>query len=263
MTRRVKKTKQVELTLSLKDDDFIRTPREAQRSWILNQALKEMVLDLEHADRLARDFVTGVDFGGLTDRTQGELSDQEIMEDWQVPVMNAMANAVVRPGDVVLEIGFGRGVASDFIQARQPSRHVIVECNDAVVERYHAWKTRHPDATFDLIHAKWQDAVPRFETYDAILFHTYPLNVDDVVEQVLSSVTFAEHFFDVAAAHLVEGGRFTYLTNEADSLSRAHQRSVLQRFRRYALEVVRDLDIPDDTRDAAWSRSMAVICCER
>ncbi|NIP94473.1 MAG: class I SAM-dependent methyltransferase, partial [Akkermansiaceae bacterium] len=59
---------------------------------------------------------------------------------------------------------------------------------------------------------------------------TYPLTEEEFVNYVAQSSTFAEHFFDTAAAHLRPGGVFTYLTNEIDSLSRAHQRALLKRF---------------------------------
>ena len=41
----------------------------------------------------------------------------------------------------------------------------------------------------------------------------------EFVEFVANSSTFAEHFFSTASQHLRPGGRFTYLTNEIDSLN--------------------------------------------
>ena len=38
MTRRIKRKKDFEVSLTLKNDDFIRPPRDAQRNWLLNEA---------------------------------------------------------------------------------------------------------------------------------------------------------------------------------------------------------------------------------
>ncbi len=38
------------------------------------------------------------------------------MEDWQTPLMQAMARHVTETHGDVLEIGFGRGVSAEFIQ---------------------------------------------------------------------------------------------------------------------------------------------------
>lgn len=257
--RRFKRTPNFEIALTLKNDTFLRPPRDAQRSWVVNQAIKELADELDHLHTISTDFVPGVDFAGLGDRRQGDLSDEEIMEDWQIPIMEAMANAVVRPGDAVLEVGFGRGVASDFIQRQNPESHTIIECNDAVVRRFEQWRGRHPDRQIQVIHALWQDAVADLHSFDAILFHTYPLDEADMMDQVLGSITFAEHFFDTAARLLKRGGRFTYLTNEADSLSRGHQRALLERFDTIQLSTQKNLDVPDDTKDAMWARSMVIV----
>ncbi|NNF04336.1 MAG: class I SAM-dependent methyltransferase, partial [Rhodothermales bacterium] len=187
------------------------------------------------------------------------LSDDEIMEDWQIPVMEAMADVVTESQGDVLEIGFGRGVASDMIQNRGVQSHTIVECNDAIVERYRDWRERRPDATIHLIHGKWQDTTDRFEQYDGIFFHTYPLNEEELLENVVNSVTFAANFFPVAADHLREGGAFSYLTNEADSLSRAHQRLLFEHFSSFSMKVVGPLDLPADSRDDLWADSMVVV----
>ncbi len=258
MTRRLRRHRDFEISLQIRRDEFIRPPRDAQRNWLLNRALTEFVWDLENLDALAKRFVAGSDEHRLADRTQAELGDDEIMEDWQTPIMQAMADAVTDQVGDVLEIGFGRGVASEMIQAGAPRSHTIVECNDAIVRRFHDWRERHSAADIRLIHGKWQDTVDQFQQYDGVFFHTYPLTEQEFVDYVASSVTFAEHFFSAAAEHLRPGGVFTYLTNEPDSLSREHQRLVLRYFRSFSLQKV-SVSPPTDSRDDLWADSMVVI----
>ncbi len=258
MTRRLRRHKDFDVTVEIKNDGFIRPPRDAQRNWLLKRALAEFVWDLEDLDALARGFVSGSSEPQLTDRTQAILDQQEIMEDWQVPIMRAMADVATEQQGDVLEIGFGRGVASEFIQDGSPRSHTVVECNDAIVADFAQWRRSHADSDIRLIHGRWQDTVGQFEQYDAIFFHTYPLNEEEFVDYVSTSVTFAEHFFDTAAAHLRDGGVFTYLTNEANSLSRQHQRLIFDRFRSFKLSKVA-VNPPADSKDDLWADSMVVI----
>ncbi len=259
MTRKIKRTKDFEVSVNITNDGFIRPPRDAQRNWILNRALKEFAEDLLRLDTLARRFVRGSDQPPIADRTQGELGDHDIMEDWQIPVMDEMAKQVATPGGDVLEIGFGRGVASDFIQKAGVKSHTIVECNDSVVDRYQAWRSKYPGSDIRLIHAKWQEATDRFELYDGVFFHTYPLNQTEFLENVINSITFAEHFFPTASNHLRPGGAFTYLTNEYDSLSRSHQRLLFKHFGSIRMSLLAELAVPADSRDALWGDTLVVV----
>jgi guanidinoacetate N-methyltransferase len=259
MTRQVRRHEHFELALDLTNPDFIRPPRDAQRRWLLNRALTEFIWDLEHLHDLAARMVPGNEGALAHDRTNTVLSDAEIMEDWQIPVMQAMARIAATQGGDVLEIGFGRGVSAEMIQRHGVRSHTIVECNDSVVERFTTWRASHADRDIRVIHGRWQDTVPQFGEYDAVFFHTYPLNADEMVEYVARSVTFAEHFFATAAGCLRPGGVFTYLTNEIDSLSRAHQRLLFRHFRKVELEVVGPLQIGRDSRDDLWGQSMVVV----
>lgn len=258
MTRRLRRHPDFDVTLEIKNEAFIRPPRDAQRNWLLKRALAEFVWDLEDLDALASRFVAGSDEHRLPDRTQAVLAEQEIMEDWQVPIMRAMARIATAAGGDVLEIGYGRGVASEFIQKGSPRSHTVVECNDAIVTAFHGWRSSHPEADIRLIHRRWQDATDQLGMYDAVFFHTYPLNEEEFVDYVSGSVTFAEHFFETASTHLRDGGVFTYLTNEANSLSRQHQRLLFRWFSSFRLSVV-DVTPPVDSRDDLWADSMVVI----
>lgn len=259
MTRRIKRRPRFEIELTIKDDSFVRPPHDAQRNWLLNSALSELVADLEALDRIAAELVPGTQFSFAGDRTQAELADDEIMEDWQIPLMRAMADVVTASRGHVLEIGFGRGIASGFIQDSGVSSHTIIECNDSIVSRFENWRAERQDGDIRMVHGLWQDVLPALGRFDGVFFHTYPLSETEMVEQIGASVTFAEHFFEHAAAHLVDGGVFTYLANEIDSLSRAHQRALLRHFRSIEISVVRNLDVPDDIRDTWWAKSMAVV----
>lgn len=256
--RKIKNDERLEFALTVKDEHFIKPPREAQRNALLNSAVKEFIDDLYALDGLSRKFVTGNPPSGMADRTQASLSDNEIMEDWQLPVMRAMVEAVARPGGSLLEIGFGRGVSADMIQARGVSCHTIMECNNSVIDRFHHWREKYPGREILLIPGLWQDTIDALGCFDAIFFHTYPLNEDEYMEYVYGATTFAEHFFPIAAAHLNPGGAFTYFSNEIDSLSRAHQRQLLRHFSSFTVEVVQ-LQVPDDVQDTWWAQSMAII----
>ena len=62
------------------------------------------------------------------------------MEEWQIPLMQAMAEVVTETHGDILEIGFGYGVSATLIQEQSVRSHTIIECNDSVVERFFEWK---------------------------------------------------------------------------------------------------------------------------
>jgi guanidinoacetate N-methyltransferase len=258
----VRQLSDFDLTLNIKRPDFIQPPRASQRNWLLNRALDEFEYDLRELDSLAKHFVPGADaeLATLTsDRTQAELSEQEILEDWHLPLMKSMARAVTDSHGNILEIGFGRGLASSFIQACGVKSHTIIECNDSVISRFfEPWRARLPERDIRLARGKWQDVIESLGEFDGIFFQTYPLNEAEFAEYLSRSVVFAEHFFPIAARHLRPGGAFTYLTHEIDSLSRRHQRLILQHFSSLSLSVER-LQLPADCKDLWWSDSMVVV----
>ena len=259
MIRKIKRTSDYEIKLEISNEDFLKTPRVSQQTWMLNRLMKEYSDDLAHLNSVSADLLIGAESTIALEREQSSLSDDDIMEDWQIPIMKTMAEFVARAGGDVLEVGMGRGVASDFIQQHNPKSHTLIECNDEIVARFGQWQAKYPDSDVRMVHGMWQDKWHELDVYDGILFHTYPLTHEEFVEQVVQSSTFAEHFFEPAAHRLRSGGVFTYLTNENDSLSRAHQRSLLKHFNSFSMSVLGDLDIPEDTRDSCWLPQMIMV----
>lgn len=256
--KRIRRSNEFEISLIVNDDDFIRPPREMQRSAVINRAIKEFSTDLIALDNQTKKFVPGETVNEISDRTQATLSDQEIMEDWQIPVMKTMAKVVCDKGGDILELGFGRGVASDMIQAFDVKSHVIMECNEAVIERYHKWKGQFPEKNIRLVEGLWQDTIDSVGLFDGIFFHTYPLNEEEYMKYVNESITFAAHFFPSASEHLRPGGAFSYFSNEVDSLSREHQRELFKHFSSFHIEKV-DLKLPDDIKDTWWANTIVVV----
>lgn len=258
MTQKLRRSEALEVKLVINDDTFIRPPRDAQRNALLNKALREFTDDLSALHRHAANFVAGSVQSAIEDRTNKPMSDEEIMEDWQIPLMQAMTNIATESQGDILEIGFGRGVSSSMIQHRQVRSHTIIECNDSVVTRFEQWSNSYPGRDIRLVQGLWQDTIGSLDLFDGIFFHTYPLNEDEYMQYVNGGVTFAGHFFPSAAAHLRPGGVFTYLTNEIDSLSRAHQRLIFEHFSSFSLQIV-PLTLPDNVGDVWWASSMAVV----
>jgi guanidinoacetate N-methyltransferase len=258
MSRKLRRTPDFEIVLEVKNDQFIAPPRDSQRNALLNKAMAEFADDLNQVHRLAARFVPGQDTLQVQERTHTDLTDDDIMEDWQIPLMRAMAAVATESHGDLLEIGFGRGVSAGIIQEMGVRSHTIVECNESVIERFHSWKAGYPGKDIPLLEGRWQDVTDQFSDYDAIFFHTYPLNEEDYIEQAANSATFAEHFFPTASRFLRPGGVFTYMTNEIDSLSRGHQRALLRYFSSFSVQL-QSLHMPVDVRDTWWADSMVIV----
>jgi guanidinoacetate N-methyltransferase len=258
--RKIKRSKAYEIVVTIHDEHFIRPPKDAQRNAIVNRALKEFVGDLNILDNQAKHFVPGATAHSFKeDRSQKQLTAQEIMEDWQIPLMKEMAKTIAEDGGDILEIGFGRGVSAEMIVAFPIDTYTAIECNDDVINTYFKeFKQRHSEKNIDLVSGLWQNTIDNLGTYDGILFHTYPLNDDEYMQYVNGSITFAEHFFSHAVKHLKPGGSFTYFSNEIDSLSREHQKLLLTYFSSFTIKVI-PLELPHDVVDTWWANTIVVI----
>lgn len=257
-----------EIMLRIYDDKFIRPPHDHQQNWHIQRALEEFKDDLFHLDKQARRFVVGSKRELITgslknsevhfEDTQLIINDQQVMQDWQHPLMKKMAEIAAESHGDVLEIGFGMGISASYIMERGVKSYTVVECNEQVVDYFQQWRKRYPGENITLIQGKWQDVTDRLGQYDSIFFDTYPLDEEEYYEYVINSITFAEHFFPTASRHLRSGGVFTYYTNEIDTFSRRHQRLVLEYFDAFSLSVVKQLKPPPDCKNW-WADSMVAI----
>lgn len=250
----------VVVSFDMPGKDFIATPRPGQRKWLLDQALHEAANDIQYLSKLAPRFVPGSDdHDAPQDYQAGKLTAREIMEDWQYPLMKAMAEYATESHGDLLEIGFGRGVSANMLQDFGVRSHTIIEANPySVSDHYEPWKKTFPNRDIRMIEGRWQDVPDQLGVYDSIFFHAFPLNLTEFVEYIANSVTFAEHFFPTAAKLLRPGGVFTYLTTEIDSLSRRHQRALFRYFDEIQMKV-QPITVPPDTKDAWWADSMVVL----
>ena len=95
----------------------------------------------------------------------------EVMMDWEIPIMQKAAEVCVEAGDDVLECGFGMGILSDAIQARNPGTHTICETHPQIIPKLKAWAADKPNVI--VVEDKWMSLLNERKGYNAILMDTY------------------------------------------------------------------------------------------
>lgn len=106
-----------------------------------------------------------------------------VMHSWETPIMKKMAEWVCARGGDVLEIGFGMGIASDFIQTHNVNSHTICENHPDVLEKLTEWSKDKDNVK--IVEGDWYKNRDVFTKYDGILFDTF----DDMYIEKFKSET--------------------------------------------------------------------------
>ena len=98
-------------------------------------------------------------------------TEQQVMMDWEDPLMSASAAYVCQNGGDILEIGFGMGVSAGYIQSHSISSHTILENHPDIIPKAQEWAVDKPNVT--IITGSWYDNLDILSTYDGIFHDTY------------------------------------------------------------------------------------------
>eukprot|EP01001_Neometanema_parovale_P009418 NODE_565_length_2312_cov_275.687072_g537_i0.p1 GENE.NODE_565_length_2312_cov_275.687072_g537_i0~~NODE_565_length_2312_cov_275.687072_g537_i0.p1 ORF type:complete len:545 (+),score=107.37 NODE_565_length_2312_cov_275.687072_g537_i0:473-2107(+) len=133
-----------------------------------------------------------------------EISDQPLMERWEKPYMEALADEAVGNGGVVLEVGFGLGLAAHRIQRHDNvTEHIIIESNPSVAQSLKAFAREHSNVTPKI--GKWQEVIKTLPKHsvDRIFYNAY---ADNKTELHIHQFLFAKEAWEI----LKPGGTFVY-----------------------------------------------------
>ena len=125
---------------------------------------------------------------------------QEIMHEWETPIMKQDAKLLCEGGGSILNIGYGMGIIDGFIRDHKPDKHTIIEVHPQIVKNA-------KDAGYEnVLEGDWLDVVKNMtEQFDAIYFDTYCFDRDD----------WAIFTKDHVDRLLKPGGRFSYFNRDA------------------------------------------------
>jgi len=125
---------------------------------------------------------------------------KEVMMDWEAPIMEKSAEFICHNSGDVLEIGFGMGICSDYIQAQGVNSHTIIEIHPQIIERLNAWANGKSNVT--IIEGDWA-YVDGLSTYDGIFFDTFADENPDM-------------FKDFALSKIKSGGKITFFNGKEE-----------------------------------------------
>jgi protein arginine N-methyltransferase 2 len=95
--------------------------------------------------------------------------DREVMMSWEAPIMEKSAEYICESKGDILEIGFGMGICSDYIQSQDVNSHTIVEIHPQVIEKLKVWSEDKDNVT--IVEGDWDSL--ELGTYDGIFLDTF------------------------------------------------------------------------------------------
>ncbi len=103
-------------------------------------------------------------------------SGDEVMMDWETPIMISMAEEVCRFGGDILEVGFGMGISANEIQKNKIKSHTIIEINSGIYNIAKEWSLDKKNV--NLINDDFLNYLNYTnDKFDGIFFDPYPSEI--------------------------------------------------------------------------------------
>ena len=96
--------------------------------------------------------------------------NNEVMMQWEAPIMEKCAEFISHNNGDVLEIGFGMGICSDYIQSQSVNSHTIIEIHPQIIVKLKEWA--NGKSNVNIIEGDW-NSVEGLGSYDGIFIDTY------------------------------------------------------------------------------------------
>jgi len=152
--------------------------------------------------------------------THLKIQGHPVMEAWEHPYMQRLAEITSSQGGTVLELGFGMAISATYMQNNKHSAtkpldtHHIIDANNQQAARADKWAIATAKSKVVIHRGYSWDVAPSLRDgfFDGILYDTYPLQPGKVG-------THHRDFINDAARLLKKGGVFTYFSNDAPDLT--------------------------------------------
>ena len=95
----------------------------------------------------------------------------EVMMDWEKEIMFEHAKAICKNGGDILEIGFGMGIAANYIHSFNISSYTIMEIHPQILTKLYKWSEDKKNVT--IIEGDWYQNLDKLKKYDGIFFDTF------------------------------------------------------------------------------------------
>jgi guanidinoacetate N-methyltransferase len=165
--------------------------------------------------------------------------------------MRQLAMFASAEGGRVLEIGYGLGMCSAFIQEIGVAEHVIVEAHPRIAETARQWAEGRP-GNIQIVDGFWQNELPKIGNFDAIVFDPHPLTATPRAHY--------EEIVPIASHHLRRSGCLTYVSLQS-AISRDHRKLLFKYFSHVEFAVVKNIDAPSVC--SYWKGDTMTIPCAR
>lgn len=175
----------------------------------------------------------------------------QVMQEWERPLMQALAMNVAGKGKKILEIGFGMGICAEEIMRIGCLSYTVIEAHPIIADKARHWlKFNNINGT--VIEGFWEDKIGELpqEYYDGIVFDTYPLNEAERSRNHFS-------FIPKAKRLLSHGGVLTYYSDETENFREEHMHLLLSNYKHIKLERVSGLNPPSDCE--YWNEEYMIV----
>jgi protein arginine N-methyltransferase 2 len=125
----------------------------------------------------------------------------EVMMSWEDSLMKRHAEVVCENGGDVLEIGFGMGIAANYIQELNPSSHTIVESHPQILEKLREWAADKPNV--NIVEGEWYKIKDQLNKYDGVFYDAFGDTDFELIADVIPDIT-------------KEGSIFTFWNNQGE-----------------------------------------------
>lgn len=176
----------------------------------------------------------------------------EIMQDWERPLMRALAQAAARNKGDVLEVGFGMGISAGYLIEAGCKSYTVVEPHPGVLARAREWAKRQP-VPVHIVEGFWEDVVDQIGMFDGISFDIYPVAKGERTDRFRA-------FTPDAVAHLRPGGIFAFYVDHESALPEDDMAFLRQHFSKVEIVQVSGLQPPEDCQYFRGTAMIVPVC---